>query len=54
VIQQQNILSRVAAVYQEGVAQLTKTQIAELEDIDNILTMTKLAAEKQCRKVHTG
>jgi len=54
VIQQQNILGRVAAIYQDRVVQLTKTQIVELEDIDNVLTTTKLAAEKQCQKVHAG
>jgi len=54
VIQQRNILSRVAAVYQDGMVQLTKKQIVELEDIDNVLTTNKLAAEKQCWKVHAG
>ncbi len=53
-IQQRNILSRVAAVYQDGMVQLTKKQIVELEDIDNVLTTNKLAAEKQCWKVHAG
>jgi len=54
VIQQQKILSQVAAVYQDRVAQLTKTQIAEFKDIDNILTTTKLAAETLCQKDYAG
>jgi len=53
-LQQWNILGWLAEVYQDGVVQLTKTQIAKLEDINNVLTTTKLAAEKQCRKVHAG
>jgi len=53
-IQQHNILGQVAKAYQDGVVQLTKKQLVELEEIDIIITKNKLAAEKQCRKIHAG
>jgi len=45
-IQTHNIVQRVEAVYQGGITPLNLKQLAELEDIDKVVTVHKLDAEK--------
>ncbi len=41
-------------MYQEGIALLSPTQIAQYNTIDRIYTEAQIAAERKCRKFHAG
>jgi len=49
-----NIVWHVEAVYQGDVTNLNWKQLEELEDINKVVTVHKIDAEKQCQKIHAG
>jgi len=47
-------LRQLKEVYKDGISTLTQTQLDTLETINMKLTIAKLEAERQCRKIHAG
>jgi len=50
----QQCLNQLEEVYKEGITTLTQEQLDTLETLDKKITAAKLAAERQCRKIHAG
>jgi len=54
VIDTHQCLHQLQEIYKDGTSKLLLAQLDTLETIDTKLTITKLEAERQCRKIHAG